>query len=65
MTTKSSSSVFVTPSSLPISLVGLTNNFSTHLNANQLVVESIKNTLSSTACLEVLGKNVAKDVWDT
>ncbi|KAH8491861.1 hypothetical protein H0E87_021451 [Populus deltoides] len=25
----------------------------------------IKNTLSSTACAEVLGKNVAKDVWDT
>ncbi|KAG6748891.1 hypothetical protein POTOM_048829 [Populus tomentosa] len=32
---------------------------------DQLVVGGIKNTLSSTACAEVLGKNVAKDVWDT
>ena len=32
---------------------------------DQLVVGGIKNTLSSTACAEVLGKHVAKDVWDT
>ncbi|KAG5232741.1 Reverse transcriptase, RNA-dependent DNA polymerase [Salix suchowensis] len=113
----SSSSVSVTSSNLPISLAALTNNFSTHLNADnyllwrdqitpllicndlyghidgtdppppktiinegtispnpdyarwfkidQLVVGGIKNTLSSTACAEVLGKHVAKDVWDT
>ena len=29
---------------------------------DQLVVGGIKNTLSSTACAEVLGKHVAKDV---
>jgi hypothetical protein len=116
-TPTSSSSVSVVSSSIPISLAALTNNFSTHLNADnylllrdqitpllicndlyghidgtdlspsktilidgiaspnpeyarwfkkdQLVVGGIKNTLSSTACAEVLGKNVAKDVWDT
>jgi len=116
-TPTSSSSLSVVSFSLPISLVALTNNFSTHLNADnyllwrdqithfliyndlyghidgtdpppsktilidgtaspnpeharwfkidQLVVGGIKNTLSSTACAEVLGKNVAKDVWDT
>ncbi|KAF9673911.1 hypothetical protein SADUNF_Sadunf10G0073100 [Salix dunnii] len=115
--TSSSSSVSSTSSSLPISLAALTNNFSTHLNADnyllwrdqitpllicndlyghidgtdpppsktiindgtispnpdyarwfkidQLVVGGIKNKLSSTACAEVLGKHVAKDVWDT
>nr|TKS07396.1 hypothetical protein D5086_0000113900 [Populus alba] len=117
MTPTSSSPVSIVSSNLPISLAVLTNNFSTHLNADnyllwrdqitpllicndlyshidgidsppsktilidgtaspnpeyacwfkidQLVVGGIKNTLSSTTCAEVLGKNVAKDVWDT
>jgi len=115
------SSVSVASFDLPISLAALTNNFSTHLNADnyllwrdqitpllicndlyghidgidppppktilvddtaspnphyakeyarwfkidQLVAGGIKNTLLSTACVEVLGKNVTKDVWDT